>query len=463
MTTQTGEHPLLSRSYKRWLVFVLLLVSIFNFADRAILSVLAQPIKEDLHLTDTELGLIQGLGFAILYAVLGVPLGMVAERFSRKKLIAACIAVWSGMTVACGFATNFTTLLLGRIGVGVGEAGVQPPTSSLLADHFKANRRASIMAIITLGAPIGLLVGQAVGGWVASVWDWRAAFYALGVPGLFVALLVLFTLRDPPRGLADGTVATEPAPSLGAVLRFLIAKPTYVHLLIGTTIAGFTFNAVASFVIPFYMRGFDMPLAVLGAIFGVVSFTSNAFGMLAGGFGFDWLSRRDARWSMWGPAIALCLCVPFYFGAFASTTLWISLAFVWLGNFTLITYFAPTAGTMQNIVGPRMRATSSAITALVGGIIGAGFGPTIVGFLSDVFAKRAFPGGDFIASCPGGRGPKGAAEAIDQACLAASTQGLRYALISVLAIFFWAALHYLLASRTLKQDLYVAPTPVQPT
>src|SRR5690606_30439444 len=152
MSTGHREHPLLSRGYTRWLIFVLLMVSLINFADRAILSVLAQAIKEDLHLTDTDLGVIQGLGFAILYSVLGIPIGLMAERVNRKGLIAICVGAWSIMTVACGFAGSFTTLLLGRIGVGIGEAGFQPVTVSLMSDHFKANRRASVIAVIMLGS-----------------------------------------------------------------------------------------------------------------------------------------------------------------------------------------------------------------------------------------------------------------------------------------------------------------------
>src|SRR6478752_1317157 len=157
MPARADESRFLSKRYKRWFVFVLLLVSIFNFADRAILAVLAQPIKEDLHLTDTDLGILQGLGFAILYSVLGVPIGWLAERTSRTRLIAITVTVWSVMTALCGFASSFATLLLGRIGVGIGEAGAQPLSSSLQADHFKPDRRASIAAIVALGSPLGFL------------------------------------------------------------------------------------------------------------------------------------------------------------------------------------------------------------------------------------------------------------------------------------------------------------------
>lgn len=453
-----AEHDLLRPGYRRWLVFILLLVAIFNFADRAILSVLAQPIKEDLQLTDTDLGLLQGLGFAILYSVLGVPLGMLAERINRTRLLAACIAVWSAMTVACGFANSFLTMLLGRIGVGVGEAGAQPITNSLVSDHFRPGSRGSIFSIILLGSPLGFLLGQSVGGIVASEFGWRAAFYAMGVPGLLVAALVLFTLREPPRGLVDsgGRATTGEAPSLMHVVRYLFAKPTFRHLLAGFVIASFTMNAIANFVLPFYLRGFAVPLATLGVLFGMVSFFSNGLGMVLGGFGFDAMGRRDARWSLWGPALALLLCIPIYFGAFSALTINVSLAFIFFGNLVLASFMAPTMATVQNLAEPRMRATATAISALAVGILGAGFGPTVVGILSDHFAAGAFQGADFLSRCPGGRGIDGAGTALDDLCLAASTQGLRLALISVLVVFAWAALHYWLAARSLRQDLYVS-------
>jgi predicted MFS family arabinose efflux permease len=450
-------HPLLSRRYRTWLVAVLLLISIFNFADRVILSVLAQPIKEELRLTDTDLGLLQGLGFAILYSVLGVPLGWLAERMNRKGLIAACLVVWSAMTAAGGFATNFLTLLLGRVGVGLGEAGFMPLSSSLLSDHFKGDRRASILAVVMLGGPLGLLLGQSVGGWIASEWGWRTAFFAIGAPGMVCALLVWLTLHEPPRGLAEGHIATEPPPSLTAVVGHLWSMPTFRHLLAGLMLASFGMNGVAHFVMPLYLRGFGLPLATAGALFGAVSFFSNFPGMLAGGFGFDAMSRRDPRWALWGPAAVTALSAPLYVVAFASDNVAVSLSFLWCANFVLVAHFTPTSAAMQNLVGPRMRASTTALVAVVTGLIGAGLGPTVVGMASDLFASRAFGAADFIASCPGGRAGPGAAAGLDAACRAASTQGLRYALIVIQVSFVWAGVHYFRAARTLRGDVYRPP------
>jgi predicted MFS family arabinose efflux permease len=453
-----GASALLSRRYRTWFVLVLLLLSMLNYADRAILSVLAQPIKEDLKLTDGELGMLSGLGFAILYSLLGLPIGWLAERVNRRNLIAVCVAAWSLMTAACGLAGSFFSLLLGRVGVGIGEAGFQPPVSSLVADQFKADRRGTVMSIILLGSPLGFLLGQAVGGWVASQWGWRVAFFTLGVPGALAALIVWLTLKEPPRGLADGRVNVDAAPSLKEAIKTMWSKPTFRHLLFAFVIAGFAMNAVAQFVLPFYLRSFNLPLATVGALFGMVAFSSNGLGMLLGGMGFDRLSRRDARWPLWGPAAMLFVAMPLYLLAFRSVTATASFAFIWFANLTMATHLAPSLSMVQNVAPPRMRATATALVWLVMGLIGTGFGPTLMGFASDYFATNSFEAGNFIHSCPGGRAPAGAQAALDAACRAASTQGLRMAMACGTVFFLWSSVHFLLASRTVRRDLYLPPT-----
>lgn len=449
-----ASHPLLSGRYKSWLVFVLLVVSTLNFADRAVLSVLAQSIKEDLKLTDADLGMLQGLGFAILYSALGLPLGWLAERVSRKSLVAVCVAIWSVFSMVSGVAANFGSMLLSRVGVGVGEAGFLPPTTSLLADHFKAGRRGSMLAIIMLGAPFGFLLGQSLGGWLAASWNWRVAFVVMGAPGLVAALLIWLTLREPPRGLVDGQAIEDKPPPLKVVLRDLWSKPTFRHLMVATMVSGFAYNAVTQFVLPFYLRSFGLPLAVVGVVFGTIGFTSNGSGMLIGGFGFDWLARRNMRWLLWGPAAMLVVATPLYAGAFASTTARTSFVLIWLSNFVLVSYNAPTVSAVQNLVGARSRAIAVSVYFLAMNLVGAGLGPTVLGMVSDMFAGAAFHAGNFIASCPGGRAPRGGTAALDAACRAASTEGLRNALVWVQLLYLWAAVHYVLAARTFLRDLH---------
>lgn len=448
---------LLSPRYRTWLVAVLLVLATLNFADRAILSVLAQPIKEDLGLSDSQLGVLQGLAFAILYSLLGIPIGWLAERVSRKNLLAVCVGAWSFMTAFCGMAGSFFTMLLGRIGVGIGEAGFQPAMASLVSDHFRPDRRASIIGIILLGSPLGFLVGQSVGGWVTAEWGWRTAFYALGAPGMLIGLVTWLTLREPPRGLAEGRISTTPPPTLKATIVALWARPTFRHLLAGFVVAGFAMNAIAQFVLPFYLRSFGLPIATVGVVFGVIAFSSNGLGMLLGGVGLDRLSRRDARWPLWGPALMLTLAAPLYLGAFASPVVGVSYAFIWFANLSLATHLAPSLASVQNITDPRMRAMATALLAAAMGLLGSGLGPTLLGVASDFFAARSFGAGDFIASCPGGRALAGSDAALDAACRMASTQGLKMALLCATCFLWWAAVHFLLASRTLRRDLVAAP------
>ena len=222
--------------------------------------------------------------------------------------------------------------------------------------------------------PFGFLLGQSAGGWLAAEWSWRVAFFVFGAPGLLAALIVALTLREPPRGLADGLDPAQPPASLMRVAQYLWSKPSFRHLIIAYALASFTLNAVAQFVLPFYLRGFALPLALVGAVFGIVAFSSNGAGMLLGGFGFDRLSRHDVRWSLWGPAAALALSAPLYVLAFASPDARISMTLVGAANLILVTHVAPTAATVQNLVGPQMRAFSAALLYLAAGLIGGRIG-----------------------------------------------------------------------------------------
>jgi predicted MFS family arabinose efflux permease len=466
-TPESTSRPLFSKSYRGWLLFVLALTNALNLADRQSLGASAQAIKLDLGLTDAQMGLVQGLAFAIFYSVLALPIARLAEHVSRTKIISAAVAIFGVMVTLCSKANNFWQLLILRIGVGVGDAGFAPPVGSLVGDHYGMSRRASAMSVIWLGAPAGVVFGAMLGGWMAEHVSWRAAFVAVGAPGIVVAILAFLTLREPPRGMSDavGTntgaaLAAGPPPSMMEVLKFLLSKPSVRHLLAGCALAAISMNGIGQFFGQFIVRNYHVGFSEAGRILSFVAGGSMPCGMLLGGFGVDWAARYDKRWYTWGPAVTLLLATPAFILGFNQPTVLTAATALILGHVMLFVYWTPTLALAQNMVGASMRASSTFVFNFILGLVGIGLGPTLVGILSDRFARTAFTVGDFVASCPKGRPVTGALNAHLQACADASATGLRHALMLMSLTFVWASVHYYLASRTLRRDLetrYVPP------
>jgi len=449
------DAPVFSRGYRAWLLFLLMVVNALNLADRQGMAATAPAIKAEFHLSDTQLGLIQGLGFAIFYSLLGLPIARLAEVRSRTKIIAVSTLIFAAMVAACGTARNFFQFLGCRIGVAIGDAGFGPPVSSLLGDHYPIQRRASALTIIWLGAPIGALAGSALGGWVAQNADWRTWFYLLSIPGVLVAVAAFFTLRDPPRGHSDpaGTLkAGAKPPPMGEVLRFLFAKKSMRHILIGAALASMAMNGVGQFLARFIVAQYDVGFAEAGRTVGLIAVVAMASGLALGGFGMDWASKFDRRWYAWGPAIGLVLTAPLFVLAVTQPSLRQCVPLLLAGHVTLFVYYTPTLAMGQNMVGASMRASSAFVISLVLGLVGIGLGPTLIGILSDILAGSAF-GGDYGALCPGGSAPAGSAAALVARCSDASAAGITRSIVAVSLLFAWAALHYLLASRHLVADL----------
>ncbi len=444
---------LFSKGYRAWLLTVLLLTNALNLADRQGIAVVAQAIKLDLKLTDAQMGIIQGLGFAIFYTLLGLPLARMAERMSRTRIIAASLAIFGVMVSLCGSAQGFWRLLLFRVGVGVGDAGFGPPVASLIGDHYPRDRRASAMSIIWLGAPLGVVAGSTFAGWMAENVSWRAAFVGIGTPALLVALIAFLTLRDPPRGMSDEISIAGPPPSMWEVLRFLLSKRSVRHTLIGCALAATAMNAIGQFLGQFFVRAYHMGFAEAGRLLGFIAALAMSSGLALGGFGVDWASRFDQRWFVWGPAIGLVLATPLFAIAFAAPVVAVGIGVLTAAHVVLFIYFTPTLAIAQNMVSANMRASSAFVVSVVLGLVGIGLGPTLIGALSDAFANRAFPIGDFATLCPGGAAPANAVSSLHEACSGASALGIRYALIAVSMLFAWAGLHYLIAARDLRRDL----------
>jgi MFS family permease len=429
---EMAEGKGITRAYRGWMLFMLLLMNALNLADRQGMAAVVPSLKRDLLLSDTQLGLIQGLGFAIFYTLFGLPIARLAERNSRSKIIAASIAIFSCFSALASRVHGFSTLLLCRIGVGIGDAGLGPPVSSLIGDYYPPNRRASAMTVVWLGAPLGAFCGSVIGGWTAQHADWRTWYLGLAVPGIIAAV------REPRRGMFDpgGGARGGAIPSIGVTMRFLFAKKSMRHVLLGAAFAAIGMNGMGQFLVRYLVAVFHIGSAQAGGLLGGISVVGMASGLALGGFGVDRASRRDRRWYVWGPAIGLGLAM-----------------FLVPAHIVLFVYYTPTLAIAQNMVDASMRASSAFAAAIVLGLVGIGLGPTLVGFISDLAARHDFAPGDYGAACRGGSALPGAGADMIQACSNASANGITFAMACVALLFVLSSLHFLLAARTLRADL----------
>ena len=444
-----------ARGYRPYVLTVLILVYTCNFIDRSLLGVLGQAVKTELKLQDWQLGVLAGPAFALLYSFGGLPAARLAERNKRTTILASAVAVWSAMTALCGLATGFATLALARVGVGLGEAAYMPPAYSLIADYYPPEKRASALGVFTLGVPLGAFLGAILGGVLAQAWGWRAAFLALGVPGVVLAVLFRLTVAEPPRGALDpGPPPSGEAPTLGAVLKHVLARPAFVHLTIGATLTAFSGYAVAQFAIPFLLRGYPLDLRTASTAYGVVGALSAAVGVVGGGYIADAAGKRDARLRAIIPGVALIAAAPLYILAFAQPTVIRLGALVIAPAILQYLYLAPVFALAQNMVEARMRATATALVNITLTLVGLGLGPALIGALSDTLAAHAYTGlMAYSRACPGGLPPPGAQGFAAEACRSASFTGLQRALMAAAAVYLWAGVHFLLAARTVREDL----------
>jgi MFS family permease len=431
-----------------------MLTNTLSFVDRAIMSVVVEPMRHDLGLSDAQIGILQGLAFAFIYALIGIPIGRLAERRSRIRIIAVAIIVFSAATGLCGLATSFLQLFLLRMAVGVGEGGFMAPATSLVADHFPPARRASALAVILCGMPCGFLIGSIAGGQIVQHFGWRMGFFAMATPGLIIAALLVLLLREPPRGLAEGAherpaVATPP---LSAVLKHLFSQPAFRQLLIGAVLCTCGSNAIGQFQVSFFARVHHLPIGLAAATSGLISFFSLAPGMLIGGNVVDRIQRRDERWYLWAPAIGAASGSLFFLVGFSQPTVATAVPFIVTGGILLFFHYAPCYALVQLIAGVRQRASAVAIYGLFLGLLGSGLGPTITGIVSSYVARRQFTLGALETLCPGGRAIE-LGGAIDHACQVASAAGMRAAMLTGAVLMLWGALHFLLGARTISKAL----------
>jgi predicted MFS family arabinose efflux permease len=434
------------RPYAAWVLLLFTLVSTFSFIDRIIVQALVQPIKAELRVSDTQMGLLGGLTFAALYALLSIPIARLAERKSRVVIISISTALWSAATAISGFASTFTHLLFARVAVGIGEAAGSPATSSVLADYFPPQQRATALGLYGLGVPLGALIGSSVGGFIALHWGWRAAFLIVGLPGTVLAVLQWLTVREPTRGQNDPGVDATQTPPFMAVLRRFWDRPSLINVIFGATLSTIAGYGVSYFLTAYLSRRFGLNYAQAGLVFGLISSVPASVSFLAGGFLSDWAGRRRAHWYALIPALGAALSAPFYITGVRADTWIIATTFLSLAAMCQYAYIPAAAAITQNMMGPRMRASATAITGLIYTLVGQGLGPLLVGVLSDHLAHRSFAG-DFELTCHSG------ASAASVACNQAAATGLENALTLWCLLYLWSAAHLALGARTLGRDL----------
>jgi predicted MFS family arabinose efflux permease len=371
-----------SKNYRRYVLFLLTIVYALNFVDRQILVILQESIKADMALSDAQLGLLTGFAFAIFYVSVGIPIARWADVGNRKNIVAGAVAVWSGMTALSGLTQNFYQLLLARIGVGIGEAGGSPPSHSILSDYYPAKERGRAMAIYSTGVYLGILIGFIVGGWVNEHYGWRIAFFAVGLPGLLVALIVKFTIREPIRGIADG-IKIKTSVTFKETLSILWALKSFRFFALASGLTAFCSYGIGNFLPSFLIRSHGFETTQVGISLAITAGLGGIIGTYAGGHFADKLGLKDMRWYLWVPAIPAIFAPLLITSAMFMDDSTLALACLFVSTVFGALYLGPVIAITHTLVNPNMRAMSSAILFLVLNLIGLGCGPLVVGLISD--------------------------------------------------------------------------------
>jgi len=401
---------------------VLVLVYTFNFIDRQIVGILAVPIKADLGLTDAQLGLMGGLAFALFYTGLGIPVAMLADRYSRTWIMTWALVIWSGMTAVCGLATNFWQLFLARLGVGVGEAGGVAPAYSLISDLFPQEQRARALSIYSFGIPIGSALGIVFGGLIATWIDWRFAFFAVGIAGILLAPVFRLTVKEPVRGQFDRQRAAHAPPALGAILRTLSRKPSFWLISLGASCSSMMGYGLFFWLPSFLVRSYGLTLLDASLFYGAILLLGGIAGIWIGGWAGDRFGQARRKAYVQIPALAFLLTIPFYLLGILSPTLVLSFFVLLVPTALGLAWLGPVISAIQHLVQPDMRATASAVFLFVNNLIGIGIGTWAIGALSD--SLQLHYGDD----------------------------SLRYAILAGTGFYLLASALFLLSSRWLERD-----------
>lgn len=411
-----------SNSYRVFVLIMLLLVYTFNFIDRQIIGILAVPIKQELGLTDTQLGALGGVAFALFYAALGIPIAWLADRKSRSWIITISLTLWSLFTALCGVTGSFWQLFLCRLGVGVGEAGGVAPSFSLITDYFPKASRARAFAVYSFGIPVGSALGIFLGGWIATTINWRVAFLVVGAAGLVLAPLFKAAVREPQRGRFDHGGTAEIGSDFPQIVRLLLTKPSFWYIACASSLASMLNYGLLFWLPAFFGRSFGLSLIQISLFYGSLTLAGGLVGVWTGGWLGDRIGGKDRRAYVLVPAAAFTLAVPFYAVGLVTHSLTLAFLVFLVPTALALMWVGPVITSVQQLVNAQMRATASACFLFINNLIGVGLGTVVLGLLSDVL-KAQF-----------------------------GSESLRYSIILGLTLYLAAALLFWLASRTIEQD-----------
>ncbi len=456
-------------SYRRYALALLVAIYTINFLDRQVVTLLIEPIKNDLHLTDFEVGAMGGLWFALLYTILGIPIARYADKGDRPLILTVSLAIWSGFTVIAGFAQNFFMLAISRMGVGVGEAGCTPTAHSLITDYFPKESRARALAIYSMGISIGSLLGMALGGIIAGSWGWRAAFFIAGAPGLLLAVMAIFTLVEPRRAPSIGGVKQKIRQStylpVGQVLKVLANKPTFWFLGFAAAFASMVSYSHSFYLTSFFLRNYFpeitatsssigmTQLGYLGLFMGLAAGIGGVIGSWLGGWWCDRFGTKDQRHFVLLPLISPFICLPVFWYLISINNIWLAMILLIIPNIGVAIWYGPVYGGVPGLVPPAMRATASAVLLFIINLIGLGGGPMLFGLLSDFLANQQLAGQFDGAIALDARYCSSTAGQAIPICSAALASGLKNAVYLSTGVHILSFGFFLAALFTIRKDM----------
>lgn len=379
-----------SPAYRYFVLSVLVLSYVLSFIDRQLMTILLEPIKAEFGASDTAMGFLTGFAFAIFYAVLGIPVARLADRWSRRNVLAVSMVIWSAMTAACGMAGSFWQMAVLRVGVGVGEAGGTPPSHSLISSYFPARERSTAMGIYGSGSQIGVLLGMFGGAVIAETMGWRWAFFIFGLPGVLIGLLVFVVVREPPK--APAPVST----SMMSDVMSLWQTPAFAIISFATAFTALAGYGMGTWFPSFLIRIHGLTLTEAGLTLGIVGTLGALIGAVSGGILCDRLTKIDSRWQLRVPSIGAGLSVVFLglFLIWPESQQWrvgeyrvpVAVVFLFFGGIVSSFWIGPTYAAIQTLTPSHLRSQASALLLLLLNLIGMGLGPLVVGALSDLLA-----------------------------------------------------------------------------